>query len=229
MRRTRLVGRQATLWPDWRHFAFVTDLEATAIEIDAFHRAHAMVELAIRDLKEGPASSTSPRGTSTPTRRGSSAPCSPTTSSAGRSSSAHHPEDHLTVARTVRTCIFLSLAASSAISGTPTLRAPLEWPWATVQTSPRPSARPSARPRVAIRAPRPAHRRRSHDGADNQHETQLLGLARPPQTKSSRQAQARPTSDFRLGSPAPIPEVPVGDTPKRSFSAPTWSLFQGTF
>ena len=28
VRRTRLVGPQATLWPDWRHFAFLTDLRA---------------------------------------------------------------------------------------------------------------------------------------------------------------------------------------------------------
>ncbi len=30
VRRTRLVGRQATLWPEWRHFAFLTDQEGTA-------------------------------------------------------------------------------------------------------------------------------------------------------------------------------------------------------
>jgi hypothetical protein len=53
VRRTRLVGRQATLWPEWRHFAFLTDQPGTASEVDAFHRAHATVELAIKDLKEG--------------------------------------------------------------------------------------------------------------------------------------------------------------------------------
>ena len=53
VRRTRLVGRQATLWPEWRHFAFLTDQPGTATEVDAFHRAHATVELAIKDLKEG--------------------------------------------------------------------------------------------------------------------------------------------------------------------------------
>ena len=53
VRRTRLVGHQAALWPRWRHFAFVTDLEGDAVEVDAFHRAHATVELAVRDLKEG--------------------------------------------------------------------------------------------------------------------------------------------------------------------------------
>ena len=53
VRRTRLVGPDQQLWPDWRHFAFLTDLEGTAVELDAFHREHARVELAIRDLKEG--------------------------------------------------------------------------------------------------------------------------------------------------------------------------------
>ncbi|MGH7735600.1 MAG: IS1380 family transposase, partial [Gemmatimonadales bacterium] len=53
VRRTRLTGRQATLWPQWRHFAFLTDLGGPAVEVDAFHREHATVELAIRDLKEG--------------------------------------------------------------------------------------------------------------------------------------------------------------------------------
>jgi Transposase DDE domain group 1 len=53
VRRTRLIGPDQQLWPDWRHFGFLTDLEGTATELDAFHRDHARVELAIRDLKEG--------------------------------------------------------------------------------------------------------------------------------------------------------------------------------
>ncbi len=53
MRRTRLIGAQAELWPDWRHHAFVTDRAGGAVELDADHRGHAVIELAIRDLKEG--------------------------------------------------------------------------------------------------------------------------------------------------------------------------------
>ncbi len=53
VRRTRLVGAQASLWPDWRHHAFVTDRDGGAVELDADHRRHAVMELAIRDLKEG--------------------------------------------------------------------------------------------------------------------------------------------------------------------------------
>jgi hypothetical protein len=54
VRRTRLTDEaQARLWPDWRHHAFLTDLDGDAAGIDAFHRQHAVTELAIRDLKEG--------------------------------------------------------------------------------------------------------------------------------------------------------------------------------
>jgi hypothetical protein len=53
VRRTRLVGAQAALWPDWRHHAFVTDRPGDAVFLDADHRHHAVQELAIRDLKEG--------------------------------------------------------------------------------------------------------------------------------------------------------------------------------
>ena len=53
VRRTRLVGAQATLWPDWRYHAFVTDRDGSAVSLDADHRRHAVCELAIRDLKDG--------------------------------------------------------------------------------------------------------------------------------------------------------------------------------
>jgi hypothetical protein len=52
-RRTRLLGAQATLWPDWRYHAFVTDRQGSAVSLDADHRRHAVCELAIRDLKDG--------------------------------------------------------------------------------------------------------------------------------------------------------------------------------
>src|SRR3954454_2395973 len=52
IRRTRLLGDQAELWPDWRHFAFLTN-RTDAIElVETEHRQHAVVELAIRDLKD---------------------------------------------------------------------------------------------------------------------------------------------------------------------------------
>jgi hypothetical protein len=54
VRRTRLTDTaQLKLWPDWRHHGFLTDLDGDVVEVDKFHRQHAVVELAIRDLKEG--------------------------------------------------------------------------------------------------------------------------------------------------------------------------------
>ena len=52
--RSRLTDpAQLRLWPNWRHHAFVTDVELATVAVDRFHRDHATVELAIRDLKEG--------------------------------------------------------------------------------------------------------------------------------------------------------------------------------
>ena len=52
VRRTRLVGAQAELLPDWRHFAFLTNRTEPLQVVEAEHREHAVVELAIRDLKD---------------------------------------------------------------------------------------------------------------------------------------------------------------------------------
>jgi hypothetical protein len=53
VRRTRLVGEQAELFPNWRYHTFVTDRPGTAVWLDQDHRRHAVVELCIRDLKAG--------------------------------------------------------------------------------------------------------------------------------------------------------------------------------
>jgi hypothetical protein len=53
VRRTRIVDAQAELFANWRHHAFITDRTGTAADLDADHRAHAVVELVIRDLKDG--------------------------------------------------------------------------------------------------------------------------------------------------------------------------------
>jgi hypothetical protein len=62
VRRTRLLGPQGELWPDWRHHAFLTDRAGRAGELDADHRRHAVCELAIRDLKEGAGMNHCPSG-----------------------------------------------------------------------------------------------------------------------------------------------------------------------
>jgi hypothetical protein len=52
VRRTRLVGPQAELWPNWRHHAFLTNRTVPLNVADIDHRDHAQVELVIRDLKD---------------------------------------------------------------------------------------------------------------------------------------------------------------------------------
>jgi hypothetical protein len=131
VRRTRLIGRQATLWPEWRHLAFLTDLEGDAVDVDAFHRAHATVELAIKDLKEGAGLEHVPSGNFN--ANAAWLVCAALAHNLVRWSAMLGeltPEDQLVVARTIRTR-FLSVPGCLVNrSGIPTLRAPREWPWA---------------------------------------------------------------------------------------------------
>ena len=64
VRRTRIDDdpTAARLFPDWRHHAFVTNRTGDAVDLDVDHRAHAVVELAIRDLKHGAGLSHCPSG-----------------------------------------------------------------------------------------------------------------------------------------------------------------------
>jgi len=52
VRRTRLLGAQAELWPDWRHFCFITNRHEDIALVEAEHREHAVVEQVIADLKD---------------------------------------------------------------------------------------------------------------------------------------------------------------------------------
>jgi hypothetical protein len=54
VRRTRLAGPDLALFPDWRHFAFLTDRDEDLALVEREHRQHAVIELAIRDHKDGP-------------------------------------------------------------------------------------------------------------------------------------------------------------------------------
>jgi DDE family transposase len=52
VRRTRLIGPQAELWPDWRHFCLITNRTDDIALVEAEHREHAVVEQVIADLKD---------------------------------------------------------------------------------------------------------------------------------------------------------------------------------
>jgi hypothetical protein len=80
-RRTRLLGDQAELWPDWWHFAFLTNRTDALELVEAEHCQHVVVELAIRDLKDQ-ALKHFPSGKSWLTPPGPSSPPRRTTSGA---------------------------------------------------------------------------------------------------------------------------------------------------
>ncbi|HKA04266.1 MAG TPA: IS1380 family transposase [Acidimicrobiales bacterium] len=133
VRRTRLTDpAQAQLWPDWRHHAFVTNVALDTVAVDEFHRDHATVELAIRDLKEGAGLEHCPSG-----RFFANAAwlaCAVLAHDLIRWT-AHlgdiHPADQLTVTRTVRTRLLALPGRLVNRSGRHILRLPARWPWAT--------------------------------------------------------------------------------------------------
>jgi hypothetical protein len=131
VRRTRLTGPQATLWPQWRHFAFLSDLEGTAVELDAFHRRHAVVELCIDDWKEGAGMEHCHSGDFSANAAWMC--CAVLAHNLIRWSAnlgGLVEEDTLVVAATLRTRYFAVPARLVNRSGTPTLRGPTLWPWA---------------------------------------------------------------------------------------------------
>jgi len=132
VRRTRLTGAaQARLWPDWRHFGFLTDLDGDAASLDAFHRDHAVVELAIRDLKEGAGMEHVPSGNFS--ANSAWLQCAVLAHNLIRWSvtlGQPGPVDRLTVARTVRVRLIAVPGRIVNRAGTITLRGPAGWPWA---------------------------------------------------------------------------------------------------
>ncbi|MEO8265357.1 MAG: IS1380 family transposase [Ilumatobacteraceae bacterium] len=80
VRRTRLTDKhQLKLWPDWRHFGFLTDLDGTAVDIDKFTGNTPWSNSRSATSKKALDSSTSRPATSTPTAPGCNAPSWPTT------------------------------------------------------------------------------------------------------------------------------------------------------
>jgi hypothetical protein len=52
VRRVRILGVQAELFPVWQHYPFATNRNEEIALVEAEHRQHAVVELCIRDLKD---------------------------------------------------------------------------------------------------------------------------------------------------------------------------------
>ena len=137
MRRTRLVGAQAELWPNWRHHAFITDRDdLDTRSADAYHRGHARVELAIKDLKDN-GLRRCPSGRFF--ANGAWLACAALAHNLLRWTArlGHlHPTSQLTVAATVRNRLLTVPARLLNHSGRHRLRLPLNWPWQNTFTTP---------------------------------------------------------------------------------------------
>ena len=137
IRRSRLLGAQGELWPNWRYHCFVTDRhDLDTCAADTYHRAHATVELAIRDLKEGSGLSRCPSGRFF--ANGAWLACcvlahnlARWTARLGRA----HPTTQLTVAATIRNRLLTVPGRLVNHSGRHRLRLPLNWPWANTFTT----------------------------------------------------------------------------------------------
>lgn len=131
VRRTRLTGKaQQQLWPDWRHHAFLTDLDGDVVAVDRFHREHATVELAIKDLKAGAGLEHLPSGVFSANSAWFQIAILAHNMCRWTARLGGHDTDRLIVARTIRTRLLALPGRLVNRAGQPTLRLPSRWPWA---------------------------------------------------------------------------------------------------
>jgi hypothetical protein len=127
VRRTRLADTaQQALFADWRHHSFITNrTDLDTVQADQFHRQHAVVELAIRELKDGAAEHI-PSG-HYPANAAWFA-CAVIAHNLARWTmllGKHEPINN----RTLRTRIIAVPAVAANRSRRHTLRFPARWPW----------------------------------------------------------------------------------------------------
>ena len=137
VRRTRLAeGPQRELWPNWRHHCFVTDRDDLDTKAaDAYHRAHARVELAIKDLKDsGLAHCPSGRFAANAAHLGCAVLAHNLTRWIARLAHTAHSR-RLTVAATARRRLLRVPGRLVNHSRQHRLRLPLNWPWAAAFTT----------------------------------------------------------------------------------------------
>ncbi len=122
-------GPQGQLFPTWRYHAFVTNLAGPAWALDQQHRAHAVVELSIRDLKAGPLTHL-PSGSFA--ANGAWLQCAVLAHNLIRwtATLGEIRTDGLIVAKTIRHRHLTVPARLVNRSGRLTLRLPARWPWA---------------------------------------------------------------------------------------------------
>jgi hypothetical protein len=136
VRRTRLTdATQQKLWPDGRHHAFLTDLDGDVVDVDRFHREHAVVELAIRDLKAGAGLEHLPSGVFSANSAWFQIAILAHNMIRWTAHLGGHHTDRQIVARTIRTRLLALPARLVNRAGRLTLRLPTRWPWATTFTT----------------------------------------------------------------------------------------------
>jgi hypothetical protein len=114
VRRTKLNDPQPAFFPSFRYHAFITDRVGDAVTLDADHRRHAVVELAMRDLKESSGLSHCLSGHFGANAPGRCSRASPTTSSDGSESSGSRSPVRSSRRRSV-------VASSHCPEGSPTV------------------------------------------------------------------------------------------------------------
>ena len=138
VRRTRITGPQADLFPHWRHHAFVTDIPNDDLDTkaaDAAYRSHARVELAIKDLKAGGLAH-SPSGSFA--ANAAWLACAALAHNIARWTARIgrvHDPSRLTVGATLARRLLAMPGRLVNRSGRPTLRLPAKWPWAAQFTA----------------------------------------------------------------------------------------------
>ena len=115
------------MWPTWRHHAFICNNTLTAVEADRFHRNHAVVELAIRELKDNGLEHC-PSGNFA--ANGAWLACAVLAHNLCRWAGIIALDGPIRTARTIRTRLIALAGVLVNKSGTPTLRLPTDWPWA---------------------------------------------------------------------------------------------------
>lgn len=129
VRRTRIKGAQPALFDTWRHHAFITDVADTAVEVDEHHRQHAVIELAIRDLKDGAGLNHCPSGVF---QANAAWAVFATVAhnlmrwTVNLGTDTHDPR----VAKTMRRRLFAIAGRITRSGRTRTLHLPTRWPWA---------------------------------------------------------------------------------------------------
>ena len=133
IRRSRLTdAAQAELWPNWRYHAFITNRsDLTTVAADEYHRAHAGVELAIRDLKASTGLAHLPSGNFA--ANAAWLACAALAHNCYRwlaRLATTRPPGRLTVGRTVRNQLLALPGRLVNHAGRTILRLPARWPWA---------------------------------------------------------------------------------------------------